>query len=161
MNPVEPRARSKWKTVRIVLLALFLAALVPLVPLVGLLLYWNHNELGGLPPGWVGAVDHNPRLTLVVAEARSMIDALEKYRAQHGLYPKELKDAGVVTDSSGNMVYVEGGYYWAYQPITGRKTYALFRKLGWDPSLHYQFDQGVWRWWWEPGDGSEGKYLEL
>lgn len=90
-----------------------------------------------------------------------MIDALEKYREQHGVYPKHLKDAGVATDPSGDEVYVERGYSWTYLPSANWETYMLVRKVGWDTSLSYVFNQGAWHWYWDSGDGTEGKYLEL
>jgi hypothetical protein len=40
-------------------------------------------------------------------------------------------------------------------------SYTLYVKLGWDPTLQYRFDglQGLW--YFDPGDGSEGKLIKL
>jgi hypothetical protein len=39
--------------------------------------------------------------------------------------------------------------------------YTLSKKLGWDPTLHYRFEQGRGHWVFEPGDGSPEREISL
>ncbi|MEY2563388.1 MAG: hypothetical protein QOH88_1581 [Verrucomicrobiota bacterium] len=113
---------------------------------VGALIVGRLHQVGGLPPTY-HAADHDPRLSQEAATARPLITALARYRAEHGQFPADVAVLGVASD----------GWIYAVQP----SGYILSKKLGWDPTLHYRFEQGRARWVFEPGDGSPEREITL
>jgi hypothetical protein len=112
--------------------------------LAGLLVRARLGQVGGLSPTYE-ARDHDPRLTLEAATARPLIAALVRYHAEHGRFPAEISALGVSSNA------------WTYTPQPSG--FALSKKLGWDPTLHYKFEQERGRWVFEPGDGSPEREL--
>jgi hypothetical protein len=113
---------------------------------VGALIGGRLHLVGGLPPTY-NVTDHDARLSQEAATAQPLITALASYRAEHGQFPAEISVLGVASD----------GWVYATQP----SGYVLSKKLGWDPTLHYRFEQGRARWVFEPGDGSPEREIIL
>lgn len=106
------------------------------------------HHLGGLPPSYP-ARDHDPRLAKTAATAKPLIAAIDRYFEQHGRFPADLASA-ITTEPGG----------WTYTPI-GSSGYSLSKKLGWDPSLHYRYQNGLAQWVFDPGDGTPESVIIL
>jgi hypothetical protein len=161
-NVRPPRARSRpWKkkiarpafsgsafamtTPRAKAFAIALATVAAVV-VIGVLIRMRVQQVTGLPPTY-DARDRDPRLSREAATAQLLIDALARYRAEHGQFPSDILATGV---SAHDWVY-------ATQP----SGYTLSKKLGWDPVLHFRFEQNRGRWVFEPGDGSPEREITL
>ena len=114
--------------------------------LIGALIRYRVYQVAGLPPTYA-ARDHDPRLSKEAATAQPIIDALSRYRTEHGQFPADISALGV------------GAHEWVY--LSQPSGYTLSKKLGWEPFLHYRFEQGRGRWVFEPGDGSPEREITL
>lgn len=110
------------------------------------------------------AKDYDARLTKVAATALPMIEAIEKYRHDHGgAFPKTDADFAEYVSPSPSVtlkpiISVNG---WIYNFFDSEPGYNLWHKLGWDPALIYQFDGSKGSWTFDPGDGSPEKKIIL
>lgn len=112
----------------------------------GVVIRFRSHQVAGVPPSYAPS-DNDPRLSKEAAAAQPMIEAIARHRALHGEFPFEVS----ALDVSANE--------WVYAPQPGG--YTLSKKLGWDPSLHYRFQQGSGRWVFDPGDGSPEREITL
>lgn len=114
----------------------------------------SRKWIGGISSRY-SAVDQDPWLTVQAGSALPLVEALQRYLAQNGHYPKEEADLVrfMSLSSSGSPTA------WHYVPeISG---YRLFLQLGWDPSLVYEQSGTAAQWIFDPGDGSPEKEIVL
>ena len=121
-------------------------SIVAAAALVGVLIRYRVHQVAGLPPTYAPR-DHDPRLSKDAATAQPLIDALTRYRTEHGQFPADIAALGVTA------------HEWVY--ATQPSGYTLSKKLGWDPVLYFRFEQGRGRWVFEPGDGSPEREITL
>lgn len=105
------------------------------------------------------AADFDPRLTKEARLALPVIAAIQKYQKAHlGALPPNLdvirNDLPHETDLRDEMTHG-----WRYVP--DGEHFRLYRKLGWDPALFYETQNGQPVWTFDPGDGSPEKTLKL
>jgi hypothetical protein len=116
----------------------------------------------GWPGGMSGGTPVNdPKLIAQAKTAIPIASALKKYFVAHGAYPAGL--AAVQSElPAGSQVtsadYVNG---WHYIPATNSKGFSLWQRLGWDPSLEYQWDGVNDSWIFHPGDGSPDRTVSV
>ena len=132
-------------------------------------------ELKGLPsclrpqaegrPGGVtstyAAADGDMRLTAEATTAVPIAKAVKAYFATHSTYPpmtelQSLLKPSPVSSSRGGQI---NG--WSYFPDSDKQGFSLTRKLGWDTALRYSWDGTSDEWYFEPGDGSASKKIDL
>ncbi len=156
------------KTYRVawVLVACLVAVLI-LIPLtgVGLLQVFSIGRefTGGMPPTYA-ASSYDPRLTREATTAKVVISALNRYHRVHSGFPDAASQlAPYLPPMSATPIALKHGFVcgWSYLRTDDGKGYHLWRKLGWDPALEYEFHGSKGRWVFEPGDGSADKEITL
>jgi hypothetical protein len=133
---------STWRARPTAVVLLTLAAAV----LATVFIRYRIHAIAGLPPTYA-ARDHDPHLSKEAATAQPLIDALARYRAEHGQFPSDISTVRV------------SAHEWVYSPQPSG--YTLSKKQGWDPYLHYRFQLDRGRWVFEPGDGSPEREITL
>jgi hypothetical protein len=121
------------------------------------------------------ARDGDVHLTKIARGALPLIDAIERYRTEHAVYPDSRSDADMAALTSylpgsqkvvhiGDRFEFDGGLLprWIYS-VWGqeRAAYSLSIKLGWDPRMSYRRGASGAQWVFEPGDGNEEKVISL
>jgi hypothetical protein len=99
----------------------------------------------------------DPRVQYEASTATPVIAALNRYRSQHSTFPVA---ASQLASSLPRMHrahsdlahdYVCG---WHYEKRFDGRGYHIWRSLGWDPVLRYDYDGTTGRWVFNPGNGS-------
>jgi hypothetical protein len=130
--------------------------------------------IGGLPSGY-RARDGDLLLTRIAHSALPIIDALDRYRTDHGVFPNSahaseanafssyLPSSVRVVRRGRWLVFETGGLSpWTYYLLAADgSAYTLSTKLGWDPRLAYQRNRDGAQWVFVPGDGSDEKAIAL
>ncbi len=146
----------KWKIV----LGVGGGCLLPVALAFAVALYFSPGGMRGTYP----AADYDPLLTREAARALPLIKAIDRYRGEHSSLPADMADLAPylpdwprpTKDPSPDAVRPE----WLYTRI-GIARYDLHLGLGWDPSLHYRFEESKGYWYFDPGDGSDRKIIKL
>jgi hypothetical protein len=118
---------------------------------------------GGMRPSY-SASDYDRRLTQEASTAKAVIAALDQYRRQHSVFPANTSQfapylpPGSVPAGNPGTPFVCGWYYSRIDNGTG---YYLSRKLGWDPTLRYEYRGSAGSWVFDPGDGSPSTSIVL
>lgn len=108
---------------------------------------------GDWPGGMNGGTPANdPRLVGQAKSASPIANAIKKYFTAHAGYPARLTEI----QSDLPPGYTNG---WDYIPAPNAKGFSLWRRLGWDPSLEYQWDGHADKWIFHPGDGGPDKMV--
>jgi hypothetical protein len=118
---------------------------------------------GGMSPSYQ-AVDFDPRLTREASTAIPVIAALNLYRSKHSAFPAAAYQlAAYLPSASATSSSLKHGFVcgWSYRKTDNGMGYWLWRKLGWDPALTYEYHGSQGRWVFEPGDGSTSKPIIL
>ncbi len=87
-----------------------------------------------------------------------LLAAIDKYKQDHGTLPSDLN---VLIDEyvSSSEMDERDWRRWEYVSDIG-SGFALYYKLGWDPTLWYIVDEsGIGQWSIDPGDGSDSIYF--
>lgn len=141
--------KSRW---RLLLLTVPLAIVIGIWILTGQLNRWT----GHFDPE--NAKDL-ARLRDIADEAIPLLDAIAQYRQVHGAWPSDL-DVLVGEFLSASDLDARGWRGWTFVPEPDG--FAVYYKLGWDPSLWYEDDSfGDGRWSYDPGDGSEATVIRV
>ena len=118
--------------------------------------------------GWPGgftstyaAADGDMRLTAEASTAVPIAKAVKTYFAKHSTFPsmtelQSLLKSSPVSSSRGGQI---NG--WSYFPDSDKRGFSLTRKLGWDTALRYSWDGTSDEWFFEPGDASASKKIDL
>jgi len=108
------------------------------------------------------ARDYDPLLTPKAARALPLIKAIDRYRGEHSSLPADMADLAPYLPTRPKPPKVPHAVRpeWQYTRI-GVASYDLYLKLDWDPSLHYRFEGSKEYWYFDPGDGSDGKIIKL
>jgi hypothetical protein len=111
------------------------------------------------------ASDYDPMLTEKAARALPLIKAIDRYREEHSSLPENQDDLAPYLPARPKPPKVptpqSSRPQWRYLRL-GAASYDLFLKLGWDPSLHYRFENSKGYWYFDPGDGNENyKIIKL
>ena len=107
---------------------------------------------GGLRPSYP-AQDYDSYLTQIANTATPLFEALAEYKKKNKKYPKSLLSLKVKTINTANTYR-----RWQYFTNDG-KSFSLFQRLGWDPSLSYSTSKKSWEF--NPGDGAYPKKIKL
>ena len=114
------------------------------------------KSIGGMS-GSFAARDGDPVLTAEAAKLRPVIRALNRYYRKHGSLPKALGEVEPNPPAPAEVLM-----RCSYDPGQDGGRYQIRYKLGWDPSLIYEYDGKSGQWSFDPGDGgSEPKRIEL
>jgi hypothetical protein len=113
---------------------------------------------GGMRPSY-HATDHDLRLTYAARGARPVVEALDRYRRDHGAFPAEAGALAPYLGATGPKVSHAEMHGFDYDG--GGDRYVLSKKLGWDPTLRYEFEGGRGAWVFDPGDGSNATVIAL
>ena len=118
--------------------------------------------------GWPGGVsssyaaaDNDMRLTKEAATAVPIAKAIKSYCATHSTYPPMTELQSLLKSSDINSSRAGQIDGWLYVPNSDQQGFSLTRKLGWDTALRYSWDGNSDLWYFEPGDGSASKRIEL
>jgi hypothetical protein len=115
---------------------------------------------GDWPGGMSGGTPANdPRVVAQAKSASPIANAIKKYFSAHAAYPARLGD--IQSDLPAGLHITSGDYAdgWQYIPAPNAKGFSLWQRLGWDPSLEYQWDGHADTWIFHPGDGSADKMV--
>jgi hypothetical protein len=129
---------------------------------------------GGMPSSYPAA-DEDPQLTTIARDAVPIIDSINRFYAAHGECPQAKADdlvelrvgleSTVETTIRGDEVEFRLGNampIWSYYSSNQSPLRCvLSKKLGWDPRLVWQRDDGRMQWIFVPGDGHEDKPIHL
>jgi hypothetical protein len=154
------------------MLALGIAAAAGLLADAALIAY--PSGIGGVSSAY-RARDGDLLLISIARQALPIIDALERYRKDRGVFPNPerareadalgsyLPSTVKVVRRGGWLAFETGGISpWTYHLLGDDGSgYTLSTKLGWDPRLVYRHSLGGGQWIFDPGDGSEGKPIAL
>ncbi|MBT3379789.1 MAG: hypothetical protein HN742_42640 [Lentisphaerae bacterium] len=94
------------------------------------------------------AKDNDRNLLRVAQTVVPIMQKIESYQIQTGRLPEKLDDLGVQPSQYPRVSYKPESSY-----------YALWIKLGWDPSLTFSSQDRSWTF--DPGDGSPTKRIKL
>jgi hypothetical protein len=157
--------RRPW--VRLLMLATVLLSVILVIAVMGF--YRMAGELiGGMQPHYP-ARDYDRRLTAGAQQALPIIEALQNYHEEHGEFPADAADLQSLLPSmpirgrEGNeqrYVYQLIGD-WSYARAETTNHFWLGQRLGWDPSLNYEWDGTNGTWVFDPGDGSPARPVLL
>ena len=132
------------------------------------------SGIGGLHSGY-RARDGDLLLTRIARSALPIIGTLDRYKATHGVFPNSASAADAsalasdlppsvkVVRQGGWLAFETGGPSpWTYYLLgSDGRSYTLSTKLGWDPRLAYRRSPAGAQWIFEPGDGSDQRFIDL
>jgi hypothetical protein len=107
------------------------------------------------------AADYDARLTREAATATPVIAALNRYHAEHSVFPAHASDFVSYLPNSPTPLGSDEILGWRYEQSERGTGYVLYRKLGWDPTLQYRCKGVAGTWVFDPGDGSAEKTIIL
>ena len=123
-----------------------------------------------------GRVSAHADLTAVASEARQTIAVIDWFYVQHGACPQPSRPVelealqrglgdGFSVDLQGQFAAIRGismTSAWLYYTSADHPDKCtLWRKLGWDPALIWRHHRSGGRWWFDPGDGTAERPLDL
>jgi hypothetical protein len=104
-------------------------------------------------------VDGDARLTEEAQTGVATIRAINQYHDDKGGYPPTAADVGkLIPHAVASGDFVNG---WKYYAMPNADGYVLARRLGWDPSLLFEWTKGRGSWIFDPGDGTPQKRIAL
>jgi hypothetical protein len=110
------------------------------------------------------AADNDPLLTREAARALPLIKAIDRYREEHSSLPANMADLEPYLPARPKPPRAPVPPRqavkrdWFYTRLGG-SSYDLSLVLGWDPLLHYHWEESKAYWYFDPGDGSDIKKI--
>lgn len=132
------------------------AVLLAVMACVGLRI-WAEREFG--KPYYIK--DHDPVLESHAAEARPVIEALEKYRLKNGEYPRDGKAVIPWFVTSQMSKRDQEQFPWNWEYFSDGKSYSLAYRLSHDEDLIYKSEAPRGEWIYDSGQGTPRQEVKL